>query len=309
MQESYLKDSQFAILAKKCDCVNTKEYSGPLCKMLMPTPNCLKNIPSPPKRLFVSGQLGPLLEMPKVAIVGSRKPTEYGRAVTAQMASELARAGVVIISGLALGIDAISHQSALDAGGLTIAVLPAGLNNVVPRSNLRLAEKITANNGCLVTEYPVGTASVPQNYIARNRLIAGFSDAVLITEAGEKSGSLHTARFGLEQGKDVLAVPGSIYSANSAGCNNLIKAGAQPVTSARDVLSILGIHTTQQRQLYVGDNPIEQAIIDSIQHGQHDATRILSEANHGPAEFNSALVSLEIKGIIKPLGNNHWALA
>src|SRR5688572_8235522 len=172
-------------------------------------PEKLLTLHDAPKQLFVAGaDLSEILQRPAVAIVGSRKVTSYGRAVTAQLAGELARAGVVIISGLAIGVDAIAHRAALDNHGLTIAVLPSSLDHIYPASHYALAQEIVDKGGALISEYPEGAAiAYKGNFIARNRIVSGLSDAVLITEAAEKSGTLHTADFALQQGKDVLAVP------------------------------------------------------------------------------------------------------
>src|SRR5690606_28976050 len=153
-----------------------------------------------------------------------------GRAVTYKFASELAARGVVIVSGLALGVDSIAHEACIGSGSKTIAVLPVGLEKIYPTSHTHLAKKISQGNGLLVSEYPSGTDPRRENFIARNRIIAALAEGVLITEAAENSGSLHTARFAIELGLPVLAVPGPINSSTSVGTNNLIKAGAIPVT-------------------------------------------------------------------------------
>src|SRR5687767_2661656 len=152
-------------------------------------PEVLRHIPQPPKELFVAGgQLSELLKRPLVTVVGSRKVSAYGKTVTTKLAGELARAGVVIVSGLAIGVDAIAHRAALEAGGLTIAVLPGSLDDIYPSSHYQLAMRIIEQGGALLTEYPPGTRTYPGNFIARNRLASGLSQAVLITEAAEKSG-------------------------------------------------------------------------------------------------------------------------
>jgi DNA processing protein len=150
------------------------------------------------------------MDKPRIAIIGSRSISSYGRRVTNELAGELAESGIVIISGLALGVDAEAHQSALNVDGLCIAVLPCSLQKIVPRSNLMLAKKIVSKGGSLVTEYGAKERTFKQNFVARNRIMAGLADAILITEATLKSGTMHTARFALEQGIDVMAVPGSV---------------------------------------------------------------------------------------------------
>jgi len=272
-------------------------------------PARLRELANPPAQLFCRGtSLADLLARPCVAIVGSRKVTTYGRTVTEQLASELARQGVVIISGLAVGVDGIAHRAALAAGGLTIAVLPCGLERIYPASHRQLAEDIVKNGGALVTEYAAGAIAYKLNFIARNRIVAGLADAVLVTEAALKSGTLHTARFALEQGKDVLAVPGNINSPTSEGTNNLIRSGAALVASATDVLQILGLDPTTAKAKVRGSTPAEQLILDFLVAGLQDGSALLAATGLSAASFNQALTMLEISGSIRALGGNQWAL-
>lgn len=274
-------------------------------------PEFVREMPGAPKQLFCEGaDLLEILKLPRVAIVGSRKPTTYGRQITEQLASKLAEQGVVIISGLAYGIDAIAHQAALEVGGAAIAVLPSPLDNIIPTAHLDLAEEITSKGGVLLSEYPSGVIPFKQNFIARNRLMSGLADVVIVTEAAEKSGALHTANFALEQGRDVMAVPGNIYSPMSRGCNNLIKSGqAQLVTSYQDVLDVLGLndHVTPARQVR-GRNQNEQAILDLMLQGISEGDQLLSASGIDTSKFNQSLTMLEISGKIRPLGGNHWAI-
>jgi DNA processing protein len=273
-------------------------------------PEVLRQIPSPPKQLFCRGtSLDELLARPRVAIVGSRSVSPYGRQVTEQLASKLAERGIVIVSGLALGVDAIGHRAALGAGGQAIAVLPGSLNKIHPATNIRLAEEILHKGGALVSEYGIDAVTYKQNFIARNRLVAGLAHAVLITEAAEKSGSLHTARFALEQGKDVLAVPGNIITVTSVGTNTLIKSGATPVTSYLDVLHTLGVEdqVTPARQVR-GRNAHEQKVLDLLLQGVNDGEQLLKQSNLSISEFNQVLTMLEIGGKIHALGAHHWSL-
>ena len=264
-----------------------------------------------PKQLFVAGApLDNMMQCPRVAVVGSRKLSAYGREVTMQLARQLAAQGVVIISGLALGVDALAHRAALEAGGLTVAVLPGPVETVYPASHAQLARQIAAQGGTLVSEYPAGTELYRGNFIARNRIIAGLADAVLITEAAEKSGSLHTARFALEQGRDVLAVPGSVFSPTSVGTNNLIKAGATPVTDVSDVLHALGIERAAAGKLHnvQGDTPEEQLLLDLLAGGTQDGEALLTRSKLDVTRFNQTLTMLEITGKIRALGGGQWAL-
>lgn len=273
-------------------------------------PSQLKSISKPPKKIHIDGEkLDKLLVRPTLGVVGSRKATPYGRKNTERFAGVAARRGAVIVSGLALGIDSIAHQAAIDCGGKTIAVMPSGLGNIYPASHRALAKKITAKHGALISEYDDDFRPRRESFIERNRLIAALSDVLLVTEAAEKSGSLHTANFALEQGKTVLAVPGNIDSFNSAGTNNLIKSGALPVTSEEDILEALNIDMSLvQKSLALGDNKEETLIIQLIDSGltAGDELQVKSEL---PIElFQQTLSMLEIKGVIRPLGNNHWRL-
>lgn len=274
-------------------------------------PATLNTISSPPAQLYQQGaDLLSLMKRPRVAIVGSRNVSPYGRQVTQRLARELAEQGIVIISGLALGVDALAHRAALEVDGLTIAVLPGCLETVYPATNRRLAQDILAQGGALVSEYAAGEPmSYKANFIARNRIVAGLADAVLITEAAEKSGSLHTARFALEQGKDVLVVPGNITSPGSVGTNNLIKAGALPITSSQDVLHALGLvcHRTKPTTAK-GRNAYEQRVLDLLLQGVNDGNTLLTKSDLTITEFNQTLTMLELGGKVRSLGANQWAL-
>ncbi len=244
-----------------------------------------------------------------MTVVGSRKVSAYGKAVTLGLAGELAKAGVVIISGLALGVDSLAHKAALDAGGLTIAVLPSGVENIYPAGHYGLAMQILQQGGALVSEYPAGERAYKDHFIARNRIASGLGDALLITEAAEKSGTLHTANFALEQGRPVLAVPGNITSPTSVGANNLIKAGAMPVTGVRDVFHALGLELPEtNREAPRSGNPHEQVLLDLLFSGVNDGLELLDQSKLGVSLFNQTLTLLEIRGQIRPLGNNRWSL-
>ena len=261
-----------------------------------------------PTEIFVrSTNLDDLLQRPRVAIVGSRKVSPYGKATTIKLTSELARAGVVIVSGLAMGVDGLAHRAALDAGGLTIAVLPGSLDKIYPANHRYLAQQIAEKGGALITEYPTGAITYPGNFIARNRLIAALSNAILITEAAQKSGSLHTARFALEQGKEVLAVPGNITSLMSSGTNALIKSGATPVTCAEDIFHILGI-SPRAAIPPKGNTPEEQLLLDLMYKGVSEGAALQLQSNLDIQKFNQTLTMLEITGKIRSLGANQWSI-
>jgi DNA processing protein len=262
------------------------------------------------ERLFVlSDNIDGLMARPRVAIVGSRKVTPYGKAVTAQFAGELARQGIVIVSGLAYGVDAVAHRVALEAGGLTIAVLPSPVTDIYPAVHRNLAQQIVESGGAVLSEYPEGTPAFKWNFIERNRIVSGMSNALLITEATENSGTMHTARFALEQGVEVLAVPGNITSPTSAGTNNLIKTGATPVTNPDDVLQVLGFQRSIQIRQVKGSNPLEQCILDLLVDNVSDGNELMARSKLAAAEFNQALTMMEITGKVKALGANQWTIA
>jgi DNA processing protein len=260
------------------------------------------------KRLFVkSDNLEDILSRPRVAIVGSRKVTPYGRAVTAKLAGELAEQGIVIVSGLAYGVDAIAHRAVLEKGGLTIAVLPSSLDDIYPRAHRGLAEQIVQGGGALLSEYQPGTPAYKWNFIERNRIVSGIADVLLITEAATNSGTMHTARFALEQGKDVLCVPGNIMSPTSEGTNNLIKTGATLVSSTEDILNVLGLKPASKK-VVTGSTPEEQRLLDLLGENVMDGNQLLESSELALEKYNQALVMLEITGKIRNVGNNQWAV-
>lgn len=272
-------------------------------------PWVLQNIASPPKQLYYIGaEPSKWLLRPRVAIVGTRGITAYGRRVTEDFARSLAEKGITIVSGLALGVDAAAHQAAVTVGGLHIAVLAGGLDQIYPANNTQLARRLLEKGGVIISEYEEGTPHFKQNLVARNRIVSGLSDVLLITEATEKSGTMHTARFALEQGRDVLVVPGNITSPNSVGCNNLIKAGARPVTCVEDVLHALGSDNLASTEtVHVGDTAEEQAVLDLLYTGVSDGHELLVGSAIAPELFSQTLTMLELSGKIHPLGNNHWS--
>lgn len=198
-------------------------------------PERLRQIPDPPPVLFVKGNTA-ALAMPQIAMVGSRSPTPGGQRIARELARGLAASGLVIVSGLAVGIDAASHEGTLEAGGVTIAVAGTGLDRVYPRHHAALADRLLEAGGALVSEYPPGTGPLAANFPRRNRIISGLALGTVVVEAALRSGSLITARMALEQNRDVFAVPGSIYSPQSQGCNRLIQEGAKLVQGPVDIL-------------------------------------------------------------------------
>lgn len=272
-------------------------------------PEILRNIPAPPNELYYAGPLADLLARPRLAVVGSRKVSPYGRNVTTKLASEAAAQGIVIVSGLAYGVDALAHEAALEIGGLTIAVLPGSIGQIYPAGHRNLAQRILDNGGALISEHGA-TSSVRREYfIARNRLISGISDATLIPEAALKSGSLHTARFTLEQGRELLSVPGSIYSETSVGTNNIIKAGAVPVTCLDDILFAMKLTAASQgSKKTTGANQAEQSVLDALASGACDGEELQAQSQLDIPLFNQTLTMLEIAGKVRSLGANQWAL-
>jgi DNA processing protein len=274
------------------------------------TGNRLKQLHDAPKQLFYKGvDPSVLLGRPSVAIVGARKMTAYGKAVTERLAAELARAGVVVISGLALGIDSTAQRAVVEAGGQTIAVLAHGLDTVQPAGHYGLAQQILQTGGSLVSEYEIGIGAQRFTFVARDRLIAGLADAVLVVEAAVKSGSLHTAGFALDLGKPVLAVPGPITSELSAGTNQLIKTGALTVTDATDIFMSLGITGKAVQQSFEGLTTQEALIIEALKSGVADGTQLQQAAQLDTSIFAQTITMLEIGGHIRSLGANRWMLA
>jgi DNA processing protein len=269
-------------------------------------PECLTSIDTPPAHLYIAGQpLQQWIDSPKVAVVGSRKMTPYGRQVTDNLTRQLAAAGVVIISGLAYGIDAAAHQAALSAGGLTVAVLPTSINRIYPVSHQSLANQILGS-GSLISEYGENEPVYKTNFTDRNRLVAALADVLLITEAAVNSGSLHTARHAMNQGKTVMSVPGNIDNPLSEGCNNLIKSGAVPVTDVSDIFFALGLKPHKRANRAVKGTDAEKKVYSLIAEGVAQQERLALEAAIGAAEMASVLTSLEINGYIKPLGSGNW---
>lgn len=270
-------------------------------------PAMLRDIASPPKHLYSLGQIP---ELPMIAIVGTRRPTNYGRTLTYRIASELARAGFCIVSGLALGIDTIAHQAALDVGGKTLAVLGCGLDCPYPRSNTNLFKQIIKLGGGAISEYPIGTEAYKSNFPARNRIIAGLSLATVVTEADAKSGSLITANFALQANRLVMAIPGNITSLRSAGPNNLIKNGAQLVTNAGDILAILGMESPNLQKVKIKADSKEEALIMDLLGSQSLSTQQLIDQTNIDAVSLASIISLmEITGKIRNLGAGQWILA
>jgi DNA processing protein len=281
-------------------------------------PPTLREIFAPPPVIFVKGDLS-VFSRHAVAIVGTRKPTAYGRSAAAALARDLAPRNVVVVSGLAMGIDTVAHQACLDNGGKTVAVLGCGVDMVYPVVNTSLAERIVAN-GALVSEFPLETSPLAHNFPRRNRIISGLSAGVLVVEAGQKSGSLITASFALQQGRDVLAVPGPIFSDKSVGTFNLIKSGATPVRTVDDIIETLQTVTQRSLSSPVGDAVAASLSLHGLSQREQDILSVLSdeprrmdqisETGQTPvAELFDILLNLELKGLIRQVAGQQFVRA
>ncbi|MBR3180451.1 DNA-processing protein DprA [Candidatus Saccharibacteria bacterium] len=269
-----------------------------------------------PKMLYFHGKLPENVAKkrpPVVAIVGARHNTSYGKEVAYKLAYELGKRGVVVMSGLAFGIDSIAHRGCLDAGGVTVAVLGTPITQIYPRPHLALAREIIEKNGAIISEYGPGEQVFPKiSFLERNRLIAGLSDAVVIVEAAMKSGSLNTATHALSEGREVFAVPGNITNPYSQGCNKLISQGAIPYTEPADVIrrffpEEFAKKSRKKRDL-TGDTDVETAILAALGAGLRAGEEIMQAAKLPPEIFNEFITILEIKGRVQALGMNNWGL-
>lgn len=265
-------------------------------------PEALKQIYHPPVLLYYVGKIPDLNS--SIGIVGTRQVTGYGRLVTKSLTEGLVDRNFSIISGLARGVDTIAHQTAVDFGGQTIAVLGGGLNNIFPSENTALAQKIARSFGAVISEYHPDAPSLPGNFPARNRIISGLSQAVLVTEAAKGSGSLITAQFALEQGKTVYAVPGPINSAQSEGSLELIRDGAKLVTKAEDILEDFG-HLSEIKPLRAVNrlNRLEYQIITELSKEKKHVDELTRLLGLPPAKIASSLLKLEIEGFVSSEGN------
>ena len=293
----------------------------------------LDTIALTPKKLYFYGKMPEnrlklgtkrTYERPKsLAIVGTRRPTKYGEEIAYKLAFEAAKRGAVVVSGLAYGIDSVAHRGALDAGGVTVAVLGTPIDEIYPRTHVGLAERIIEMGGCVMSEVPAGTETgeeyVPGRryyqktcFLERNRIISGLADIVVIPEAAERSGSLNTAAHALEQGREVFAVPGDIGRPLSKGCNRLIRQGATPYLEPEDVLNLLfppqRRRKSAQAELLFGDTEIETSLLRVLAAGVRDGEEILLRGGVSTQDFSQAMTMLEIKGRVKALGANQWML-
>jgi len=277
-------------------------------------PKLLKEISSPPPILFYQGNISLINQRPQLAIVGSRKNTLYAERVLKEFMPELTNSKIIIVSGLALGVDSLAHRQTLINAGLTIAILGSGLkkSSIYPAVNRQLAQEIIAKQGLLLSEFPPDYPAKKENFPRRNRLISGLSEAVLLIEAAEKSGSLITAQLALEQNRDVLAIPGSIFSNSSSGTNKLIREGAVPILKSADILEVLKIETNLKNKSdqatktlnYQSADKVEMLIYKIILEAEKNGDlvsvdEIVKKTKLDTATINSKLSILEIKKVIE----------
>lgn len=274
-------------------------------------PALLKEIYDPPAVLFVRGTL-PASALPHLAVVGSRKHTVYGRQAIERLLPRTAES-CVIVSGLALGIDALAHEAALAAGAPTVAVLGSGIDNdnIYPSQNRHLASRILAGGGAILSEFPIGTHALKQNFPFRNRLIAGMCHGTLVVEAAEKSGTLITARLAMENGREVFSVPGPITSITSEGANRLLKEGATPAISSEDILEALGIHASSSaaRSTFSPHSKEEQMLYDLLGASPQHVDDLLAASTLPAQAINATLSLLELRGGAKHVGGMYWVRA
>lgn len=273
-------------------------------------PRRLKEINQAPPVLFVNGSIN-VEDDWAVAVVGTRRVTAYGRQVTAEIARFLAQNGVTVVSGLARGVDAIAHQTAIQAGGRTIAVLGNGVDVVYPPEHRKLASEI-ALQGALVSDYPLGTPPDGVNFPPRNRIISGLSLATVVVEAGETSGALITAEFAVEQGRDVFAVPGSILTPQSEGTNHLIEQGARPLLKMAEILDVLKLEQIPEKQLTRKLNPtnaVEKNLLSCLSQDPMHVDELSSLSGLPINEVSATLTMMELKGMVTQVGGMHYVAA
>lgn len=286
-------------------------------------PELLREIKRPPPLLYVKGSTA-TLSFPQVAIVGSRKPTPAGRETALALGSDLAKSGFTVTSGLAMGIDAAAHEGAVKVKGRTIAVIGTGIDSVYPNRNAQLAQEIVANGGAIVSEFPLGTDPQPQNFPQRNRIVSGLSYGVVVVEAAVKSGSLISARYALQQNRELFAVPGSIHNPLSRGCHALIKEGAKLVETSQDIVDELGGFLSRQRDLldlYSGPdtavlpkadeliaNDLEDDVLAKLDYSPTPIDALAERTRLPIGEVMSCLLTMELKGLVANLGSGYMRL-
>jgi len=274
-------------------------------------PPRLLQVHNAPPVLYVKGEIEPRDEW-AVAVVGTRSGTRYGRQMVDEIAGDLARGGITVVSGLARGIDSLGHRAALRAGGRTIAVLGCGIDIIYPREHRDLARNVV-QRGALVTEYPLGTQPEARNFPARNRIISGLSLGTLVVEAGKRSGALITADYALEQGREVFAIPGNVHSRKSEGTNRLIQEGAAKlVISVQDILEELNLTLVEQHQeirMVVPEDEKEARILKHISAEPVHVDEIGQKTNLPISDVTSTLAMMELKGMVRQVGGMNYVVA
>ncbi len=274
-------------------------------------PPLLRNIPDAPPVLYVKGQLTAADREWTIAIVGTRKASAYGRQAAETLAEELTRNGITIVSGLARGIDAAAHEAALKAGGRSIGVLACGIDQVYPPEHKRLADRLT-EHGALITEMPIGSPPEAGTFPARNRIISGLALGTIVIEAGETSGALITADRALEQGREVFAVPGNIFSKASLGTNRLIKEGATLITSAQDVMEALNLKMIvehSEARAVIPEDATEAKLLSLISHDPVHVDQIVHDSGLPITQVSSTLAMMELKGMVRQIGAMQYVVA
>lgn len=262
-------------------------------------PARLREIPDPPKQLYCTGNTD-LLNERSIGVVGARKNTVYGKNVALMIGRRLAESGIVVTSGLALGIDGYSHEGALEADGKVIGVLGSGIDCMTPQRNRSLMRRGLDNGGLVVSEYPPGEPGTKWSFPERNRIISGLSEALVVVEAGLNSGSLITAKHAIEQGRTVYAVPGNINSQTSIGCNLLIRDGAVPLIIIDDMIRDIGAMPKKTDSLNCDLEPDEMKVFDVVrQMSGATMEEIISGTGFSPGLANSLVTVMEIKGVIE----------
>lgn len=270
-------------------------------------PAVLREIHGAPMIIYYKGVIDESVLERCIGVVGTRKPTGYGRVVTEKLTRELVESGFTIVSGLARGVDTVAHISTIEASGKTLAVLGGGLSKIFPAENIRLAEKIASGFGAILTEFPPSYPHLAGNFPARNRIIAGLSQGVLVTEATEDSGSLITARLALEQGREVFAVPGPITSSVSAGTSILLKEGAKLVSSLSDILEELGVRSFPVSKVSdLNLSSEEKEVLELIKDEGRHVDEIARELKKNISDVSGILLKMEILGMVKNLGAGNY---
>ncbi len=273
-------------------------------------PRRLKEIDQPPPVLFVRGSIN-VEDDWAVSVVGTRRVTPYGRQVASEIARYLAQNGVTVVSGLARGVDAIAHQTAMQAGGRTLAILGSGVDTIYPPEHRKLAEDIS-RQGAVISDYPLGTQPESRNFPPRNRIIAGLSLATIVVEAGETSGALITAEFAVEQGRDVFAVPGSILTPQSEGTNRLIEQGARPLLRMSEILESLKLEQIPEKQASrkaIAASPEENRLLSCLTQDPRHIDEICALSGLPIQAVSATLTMMELKGLVTQVGGMNYVAA